>query len=202
VTEPSYLGRYRSGQDKWEDLAKDPNDYKEVRSRLDELQSGKCAYCESDFETLSKDPHVDHFRKRNQSPELTFQWGNLFCSCTTETHCARYKDKLKGLDSSLLLKPDEDNARGFLHFSTDGSVSPKLKLDDTSRRRAEETIRGFNLDSPKLRGARRSYLRSIEGELRSVEEMGLSDSELHRYVEDLRQTYADGPFSTAILSLF
>ncbi len=201
VAEPSCLTHYRPGTDTWEALSTNSDDYRELREQLNELQHGKCAYCESELSSFATNPHVDHFRKRSQSPELTFRWDNLFCSCTTETHCGRYKDKQKDLEQALLLKPDEDDPRVFLHFSIDGSVSPKLRLDDNMKRRAQETIRAFNLDSPKLRGARRSYLCVVENEWRMMEEMNLCGSDLDEYLGQLRQEHADRPFSTAILSL-
>lgn len=71
----------------------------QVRAALEKLFNGKCAYCNSEI-TATDDWNVEHFRpkgrvaERNDHPGyywLTYEWKNLYPSCT---HCnQRRKDK-------------------------------------------------------------------------------------------------------------
>ena len=68
----------RENPQKWEDLhhnKKSPNLYRDTKARLVDEQGGVSAYTE---EPLSGDAHIDHFRKRDMFPNLTFDWNNLF----------------------------------------------------------------------------------------------------------------------------
>ena len=59
---------------------------------LDSEQKGKCAYCSCSLKLESC--HIDHFLKRELFEDKTFSYNNLFVSCLSDNHCARYKDNL------------------------------------------------------------------------------------------------------------
>lgn len=73
--------------------------HNQVRAALEKLFNGKCAYCESKI-TATDDWNVEHFRPKGRVAErsdhpgyywLTYDWKNLYSSCT---HCnQRRRDK-------------------------------------------------------------------------------------------------------------
>ena len=76
----------------WEDKR-----IREYRARLrkhilENEQNGKCAYCSCKLN--SNNCHIDHFLKRELFEDKTFCYNNLFASCYSDNHCARYKDNL------------------------------------------------------------------------------------------------------------
>lgn len=204
VTPPACLQNYRHGRDPWSALATNHDDYAEVCRRLDEMQGPRCAYCESDLLRESGRPHVEHFVQRGRRPELTFEWSNLFRSCSHPEHCGKFKDSGAGAYAPQdLLKPDTDDGRVFLRFYSDGAVRPREGLDGASLRRASETIRVLALDCGRLRGMRRSHLDVIVQELDRVAEVAgeLSEEELTEELERIEAAYRDVPYRSAIKDL-
>ena len=129
---------------------------------LDKMQNGFCAYCER---KLNKKKHIEHFRARRDAPKLEYEWDNLFGSCGDHSQpwntCGIYKDtRGRPYDADSLIKPDQDDPSLYLRFSSTGNVSPKSTLTGRDRKKAEETIRVFNLnDDKKLVAARRTALK-------------------------------------------
>ena len=52
----------------------------EVRSQLDDMYSGYCAYCESLISAAS-DEHVEHHKPKTAFPQLAYEWDNLHLAC-------------------------------------------------------------------------------------------------------------------------
>jgi len=99
-----------------------------------------CAYCESKI----KKYHIDHFKTRNQYPEFTFNYNNLFVSCECEKSCAKNKDKI-GLNRS-----DFDNF--YFPLSININEFEYTLLGDILGKtdKAKKTIEIFNLNSKSL----------------------------------------------------
>lgn len=156
--EPDTLKVIRDrGSRKWRDAPSE-----DIWKALDKMQSNFCAYCERQLSDDKK--HIEHFRSRKDSPNLTFSWHNLFGSCGEGNwdSCGIFKDtKGRPYDYTKLIKPDQDNPREYLLFLTDGQVVSHPDSSPNSREKAITTIRVFNLNSAhKLVGARREVLRS------------------------------------------
>ncbi|EMN7269187.1 TIGR02646 family protein [Vibrio parahaemolyticus] len=139
------LNGLKVGETEWMDAPKDP-----IWAELDKLQNGFCAYCEC---KLSR-KHIEHFRTRNMYPAETYNWSNLFGSCGDSSkqggwqRCGIYKDNGAGqYDVNDLIKPDQDDPSQYLRFLTTGTVIPRNELTQTQKRKAEETIRVFNLNN-------------------------------------------------------
>ena len=145
---PTCLAAFKPGRQVWG--AKEFNDCRrEVRRQLKSDQRDKCAYCER---SVVKDEagHIEHFIRRGtkEGRPLTFTWTNLFWSCEDPKTCGKYKDMGAhgGYVNSDLVKPDVDNPAGFLAYRVTGEVVPKTGVDPSANRRAETTIRVFNLN--------------------------------------------------------
>lgn len=197
---PACLARYRHAAHTWGDLSREDRD--EIRAQLGLLQNTHCAYCECDLSNESQRPHIEHFEQRSRVPAKTFEWSNLFWSCSHEDRCGKQKDRLvKTYAPADPLKPDVDDPRAFLFFGAGGEVSPRLALSAPQRRRAEETIRVFALDHGTLVMMRKAYLAGPRSELQGVEEVELTPEEALEYTTALARDFADSPFSSAILEL-
>lgn len=154
---PDCLSHFRHGVHQWDDVSHE--DKKSVWLKLNEMQDGFCAYCESSL--IKK--HIDHFRDKSGNPNLTFDWHNLFGSCQLVSRCGHYKDSshVKQYSADELIKPDVDDPDEYLIFLTNGRVRVKNNLSDRMKKKASETIRVFNLDNDSaLVGSRRSMLKS------------------------------------------
>ena len=199
VAAPACLGRYHHGRDRWSDLATTEADYQEVRDRLDELQRLRCAYCESDLSRESTRPHVEHFERRSRARQKTFDWGNLFRSCTHPEQCGKFKDERAGaFVVGDILKPDQDDPRRYLFFATDGKVHPRTGLSPAERHRADETIRVFALNCGRLRGCRRVKLKPIVAELLMATDAGFPDEDVVAYIRLVAADHENDAYSSAI----
>lgn len=200
VPAPTCLARYKPGADRWDALTRE--DREEIRAQLGILQKMRCAYCECDLQNESHDPHLEHFEQRSRALAKTFSWYNIFWSCTRPDRCGKRKDSVvQTYNPADLLKPDVDDPRAFLFFTSEGGVEPRVGLGAVARRRAEETIRVFALDHPSLVAMRKAYLAGPHGELQQLREAGFSPDEAREFVQDLLNAYADVPFSAAVLDV-
>jgi uncharacterized protein (TIGR02646 family) len=169
------------------------------------MQGGRCAYCECDLTREGKHPHVEHFQQRctNLGRPLTFEWSNLFRSCTHEERCGKHKDRLVDeYDPNDILKPDVDNPRMYLQFDGFGNVGSRQGLDQKGVRRAMETIRVFNLRERKLVNARLAYLAGPRYDFEQIDNAAVSDEERAALVDGLSEVYRASAYSSAILDLF
>ena len=199
-TVPACLRRFQAGRDDWSSLTDKDRD--EIRDCLGAMQRRHCAYCERDLENESRHPHIEHFEQRSRVPQKTFAWSNLFWSCTQKEHCGKRKDQLvKSYRPSDLLKPDVDDPRNFLGFSSNGSVAPRPGLNPTDTNRAHETIRVFGLDLPSLRTTRKAYLSAPLNAAQEVAVAGFPDADAMSYLRSLAADYESSAFSAAIFDV-
>lgn len=108
-----------------------------LRPELRRLAHGKCVYCEC---RLERDTHIEieHHTAKTVSPELAFEWSNLFPAC-------RWCNEKKGeVDhGGLLLKADAEDPEPYFWVDPEGRLQPhpSLDLDEGRKRRAETTLR-------------------------------------------------------------
>lgn len=182
----------------------------EIWIALNQMQAGRCAYCERQLDGFKK--HIEHFRQRADHAAGVFDWDNLFGSCNDTGSCGKHKDeKAKNWQWADLIKPDLEEPDNFLQFFSDGSIRPRQGLTPTRQQRAEETLRVFNLNQHRaLREMRKS---AVSGWLSSLEvvrtewwtllEQGQCTEEdalayVAEEVQKLLAKTADLPFATAI----
>ena len=168
------------------------------------LQRNRCAYCERRTGDGRNDGHIEHFRKQAEHEDLTVSWDNLYWSCSDEKTCGKHKDKctkesgrLAKFEPDELIDPGLDYPERFLLFVVDGTVVIRPELDDKSTRRAEETLRVFQL-------AESAYLKSLRADsigpyYRAVESlMSFGPDLIARYAQSQMADVERAPFSTAI----
>lgn len=190
---PRCLSSYKHGRDKWEVVSTNPQYNEEVWRELNTMQDLFCAYCESSFKQRK---HIEHFFRRGQVPQKTFEWANLFGSCSKSDSCGNYKDNKapSTIDLAKVCKPDIMDPSDYLLFVEDGSVVPKSGLSRSDFEIAENTIHVFNLNgSSKLVGKRREAAR-IERLLcdayyqEASDFCGSTDPEVDQLLEDERNS--------------
>lgn len=154
----------------WDDLGTEERD--SVRDALLDMQSQRCAYCEcslkgkpdweGDGQRQVWNGHIEHFRRKHSSfhPELTFEWNNLFYSCMEKSTCGIHKDRVvKSKDECpLVIDPCRENPEDYLIFTRNGRVEARSGLTGQDKKRAEFTIRVFNLNEPRLVNSRKGVL--------------------------------------------
>lgn len=164
---PACLAAYHYGVDQWCHTKPTYVERQDIWNCLDAMQAGRCAYCEVELE--ADDKHIEHFRQRSRHPAGTFDWTNLFGSCNRLESCGKHKDSCGLYQHGDLIKPDVEDPDDFLVFVSDGTISIKAGLQAAARRRAEDTLRIFNLDAK--HGALRHMRRmAAAGYLQTAEE--------------------------------
>lgn len=196
---PACLTNYRHGVDRWASNCPTHAERNEIWVQLDAMQHGRCAYCEKD---LSRARHIEHFRQRRSYPQGTFAWDNLFGSCDRTDSCGKHKDACGPYEHAELIKPDVDDPERYLVFVATGAVQVRANLASRDRRKAEETIRVFNLNGA-LKQIRRAvllqYLETAEDLTLMAAEYG--DAEVLPMLEEELRSVAQLPHATAIRHL-
>jgi uncharacterized protein (TIGR02646 family) len=195
VAEPACLATYHNPEHCWDDVTQ--ADKADIRTDLQQMQGRRCAYCEGPLDTLGW--HIEHFRTKHSFPHLTFAWPNLYCSCDQKDSCGHYKDNGAGpyvVDD--LIEPCIEDPDKYFRFRSDGTISIRAGLTAGDKRRAEETLRVFNLNprSGRLRNMRK---RAVSGYVGMADSSaGLSADDLRDYFRDELQHAVTEPFYTAI----
>lgn len=197
---PTCLDNYRHGVQQWCDVSAD--DRSEIRRELASMQGRLCAYCESDMDVHGE--HIEHFRQRSRHPQGTFEWSNLFAACTQRGCCAKHKDECGDYPHADLIKPDEEDPEHFFLFASNGSIAIRTSLlTEEERRRAQETLRVFNLDEQwgrlrKMREIACSGYLQIAKELVEMTDAGFDSVELESYIQQEYEYIHNSPYCTAI----
>lgn len=192
---PACLGRYKHGQNNWNDVTS--TDKQNIWLALDAMQGQRCAYCEVDISGTAR--HIEHFRQKGRDPTQTFIWANLFGSCNCEDTCGKHKDDQPVYKPAVLIKPDVEDPEYFLHFHSGGTISIRSDISAIDKQRASETRRLFNLDHGALRWQRHSaafgYLQTAE----EIAELAAVDPKLAAaYLANEIASTEHLPFATAI----
>lgn len=193
---PDCLAAFKAGQDAWDHTI----DRVAIWNALDQMQGGRCAYCECQL--TAGDRHIEHFRQRHRYPQGTFEWGNLFGSCSRQDSCGKHKDGCGPYAHADLIKPDDEDPDLFFVFVSDGTIALRSGIQAQQRHRAAETLRIFNLDAEHgpLRHMRHA---AAVGYLQTAEEFqrfaaAFPESEWRPLLQQEIDAIAHLPFTTAI----
>lgn len=197
---PGCLANFQHGRDGWNALGF--TEKEEIRNALKLMQGERCAYCECQLG--SDNQHIEHFRQRSCYPQGTFAWDNLFWSYCQNDSCGKHKDSLtRTYDHRDLIKADVENPEHFFHFMSDGTISIRSGLSSADQKRAEETLRIFNLDPQhgRLRAMRRTAAAGYKDTglaIAQLMEEGAAPAECLDFIMDELSTTSSLPFCTAI----
>lgn len=147
-------------------------------------QDGYCAYCEIHLNDRS-DGHIEHLERRSDNAKRTFDWANLFYSCSKPDSCGKYKDngriRFKPAD---IIDPSEENPLDFFVYDANGRI---VAREGTGQRRAEETIRVFNLNCPRLHNMRGKAVMTVLYFLEFVSD----EADKDEFMQSLREDRVD-----------
>lgn len=134
----------------WEDITQVRT---ALRKHIWEEQGYCCAYTEIRLEPDAC--HIDHYRKRNLFPDLTFDYTNMLVACNAESYSAKHKDKKVTCkaDYENLINPLVDNPSDYLKFTWTGAVCAVGQC-----KKGKQTIAYFNLNERSLQERRKTAL--------------------------------------------
>lgn len=124
--------------------------------------------------------HIDHFKKRDLFPQLTFCWENLIVDDHTKAYGSDYKDSfgLKVADYDRIINPVDDDPHDYFEYLTSGEIIAKEGAD---KAKAEFTIKVFNLNERSLVCERESMIKNIV----FMKKGGTTSSEILRSLKNI-----------------
>lgn len=202
VAAPPCLSRYKHGQDNWNKVS--GADKEAIRERLKQMQGQRCAYCEGPLEKLGD--HIEHFWPKGRFPTRTFDWNNLYWSCTQNDSCGVHKDgDAENYHPGDLLDPCSHDPDRFFKYRPYGTIDVRDDIPEADRARAQKTLRIFNLDPGhgRLRSMRKQaaddYLSTTPNILEDL--MLFEEDERSSIIKEELAKVADEPFSIVIRHL-
>lgn len=161
--------KYGNNCSNWDDFHKNHKEiYHEMREKiLQEEQNNLEGYTElyiDEKNKNSKDYHIDHYKKRDQNPQLTFEWNNLIFAIHDSSFGADYKDnvyKIKNNEYALIFNPVTDNVENFFYYNHWGIIEPKQGISVQEEAKVNKTIEVFNLNDESLVKRRKDLIKVI-----------------------------------------
>ena len=138
-------------------------------------QKQLCGYTELYIENL-ENSHIDHYRKREHFPNLTFEWNNLVVATKNNNFGANYKDstyQIKKHEYNSIFNPVTDSVENYFYYDELGMIR-----DDEGK--VEKTVEVFNLNHSYLKERRANIITLID----MYKKGGLSKSDIKSALED------------------
>jgi uncharacterized protein (TIGR02646 family) len=134
--------------------------HEKIRTALNNMFSGRCAYCESEIGTVAS-PHIEHYRPKHRYLSLTFEWKNLLLSCPICNDKGHKGTKFPNqYQKGPLIDPSIENPANHLEFIYDPTNA--LATVEAKTNRGETTIDIFGLNKrPDLLKARSNLIRQL-----------------------------------------
>ena len=135
--------------------------HKEIKTALDQMFHGKCAYCESAITHIDYG-HIEHFKPKAVPAyfELAVDWDNLLLACGRCNGVENKGVKFPGLaEGDPLVNPTEEDPDQ--HFKFDFDVTTKLANVLSKTGRGETTWRILGLNRPELVRRRSLFVKKL-----------------------------------------
>lgn len=119
-------------------------DGEDVKEQLLKDQHGKCYICEHKMGT---DFEIEHFKSKNNNPELRQEWTNLFLACgyCNKKKSSSFDDNLYPLDTNI-----EDEIEQRIDFSSN-KASFVTTIDDVPHQNTVRMLHVFYNGKQKMR---------------------------------------------------
>ena len=191
--------RTRNPNSRWNAFKKDKLALTEVQESIKSDQAGLCAYCEIDLKPAPRgaqaDFRVEHFHPKsdnNSSHNWHLDWPNLLACChggsqknvvdtavrySSPDHSCDVPKGSRNLDDVILNPLSLPTTLLFKFNRSDGSIEVNQSnclASGVSSDKAEATIDELNLDTIRLRRLRKVKLDSLNAQLRTEINTGLS----------------------------
>ena len=126
-------------------------------------QVGLCGYTELPLNIDNS--HIDHYKKRNLFPQLTFDWTNLIVAAVDDEFGANFKDNgysIKAAEYSEIFNPVLDHSENYFSYTEWGEIVAKEGITNDEKEKAEKTIEIFNLKHPSLKSRRFTIIQMVK----------------------------------------
>jgi uncharacterized protein (TIGR02646 family) len=135
-----------------------PEIYQDTRLQiLFDEQLLQCGYTEI-YINNEEESHIDHYKKREHFPNLTFAWNNLIVATKDSKFGANYKDntyKIRPHEYNLIFNPVIDNVEQYFYYDEFGMIR-----EDEGK--VKKTVEIFNLNYDLLKFKRKQIIDLIE----------------------------------------
>jgi uncharacterized protein (TIGR02646 family) len=123
----------------------------EIRKALNKAHDGHCAFCD-DFGAKSE---IEHFYSKTGSPDLAFEWTNLFPAC----HDCN-AEKLARQPTGSTLKPDDATFEftDYFYVTSNGRLEINPAASEDQRRSASALIDIYKLNRTELCESRQDQI--------------------------------------------
>ncbi len=131
---------------------RDKNCSGEIREVLDRAHDGHCAFCDG-FGAKSE---IEHFYSKTGSPQLAYEWTNLFPAC----HDCNF-EKLDKQPTATILRPDGAtfSFKDYFYVLADGRIEINcLALSEEECNRANDLLDLYNLNRRELCESRQDQI--------------------------------------------
>ena len=169
----------KHGEDYADYIASRSDVWASLKPVLEALSNGKCWYSEARDKVSYW--QVDHFRPKSIYPWLAFDWQNYrlcggipnvaklnnFPLSGTSVR-ATLQNKSINQEEPMLLDPTHWGDPDLLTFNGNGEPACARPNEQGVRKRVQETVRLFQLDSERLCSSRREKWRSCERKLKAL----------------------------------
>jgi len=142
----------------WDDVPSDVR-FKMKCFMLSCEQNNLCGYTELPLK--NDNSHIDHFKKRNMFPKLTFVWDNFVIASIDEEFGAKFKDNHSNLtkkDYNIIYNPVVRGMENVVWYDKDGKMYPNDNNDVGTMR----TIEIFNLNHKSLKQRRKEIIKQVD----------------------------------------
>ncbi|MCP4680216.1 MAG: TIGR02646 family protein [Deltaproteobacteria bacterium] len=179
----------RKNEADWNHFSHDNVDggiYPTTKTSLIDEQGSICCYCERQIGDSSC--HIEHFHGKGRYPKQMFDYANLHASCDgfpdKANHCCGHR-RAQQRNPDIPVSPLDEDCESRFRYTGRGAMKPA----DENDKEAETTVAALGLDSPKLRGMRRSLMIELENCLKCM-----SNRDFAAYVDQKLQPDANGRF--------
>lgn len=116
----------------------------EIKSSLESMLHGKCAFCESFIQNVDYGD-IEHFKPKSKFPELAVSWDNLLLACKKCNGKEQKGDEWPTLQNGgPLINPSEENPEDFFEFEFDEETMVSIVKPLNPRGITSERIYGLN----------------------------------------------------------
>lgn len=160
------------------------NEYNLTRDHI--KVSEQCRLSAYTEKPLGSKIHIDHFRKRNLYPHLTFDYSNMLVDDRNDNYGACFKDKNASVTKATfdgkerIFNPSIENMTDYIGFMLNGTMIPKINLPDDITKRVNETIRVLNLNHKSLKDTRKDIINTVI----TYREAGMQPNDIKQYMDD------------------
>lgn len=164
----------------------------DIRAVLTAMSHQKCFYCERKLDSKGE---VDHYIELAEKPELAFDWGNLYLSCSA---CNK-KLPHKSIPVQECIDPCDETINPSEHLTFDAGVIKPLR----NSTKGAKTIQKYKLNEVYLTDARKNEIIRFYEILVAIQEKqlesGRAKNEFTEFEKDTLLSFAQSDHAFSLM---